>query len=471
MITKHAVEKLIVPRPGTATPAAGTRLYHLTTGALNLAVGAFGVFVDVPGSGNPVAIDGTTNIAVLGNTTGVGRPFRIIMRRDTSNDAAILYDRYFEHSDYITNECILGVQYGIEPFAESQVNSWLIGNTTAWTVDNTKTYVLSASADGYRTDMMHSVYNTPFTKADVAGSVTDSVTGAENKLDYLIKRLVRDFNRKNSVGFLRNAFAIALDAGDGANTTAGPTVASIIAAGVNSSFIIGYDKECQPVNVLVTADRLQALTALEAWAVNASGLNLQAGDLRVAPYAFLDDNCTSAVEIAGDDVSAAKFVFMMAIDEALAYYDEVTQTKKAISVSLNTDNTTAVSTNVKLITAPNEGAGKGRDLRILWENTEDYRSYTSSKRWGANYLAFPNEILEGEGYDIYTFSHCANRIATSGMPSVSPHWTAIALVNTERDGGTTWSLDATNAQAIYLENVLNAYATAWGLPNIDENVA
>lgn len=468
MVTKHSVEKLIVPRPGTTIPAVGTRLYNLTTGALNLPVGCFGVFVDVPGSGNPVLVDGTTNVVVLGTTPGTNRPFRIIMRRDVSNDATVLYDRYFEQSDYIDNDCILGVQYAAEPFSAPQVNSWLLGpqDLTAFSIDNTKKYSLAASASGYRTDMVHSVYNTPTTIGYVDGSETDAVTGAEDKMDFLIKGLAKDFNRKNSVGLLRNGFAIALDASDGDNTTAGTTIAAIIAAGVDQSYIIGYDQGCNPVMMLVTADRLQAFTALEAWAVNASGLNIGAGDLRIAPYAFRADGCTSAVELAGEDVSAAKFLYIMAIDEALAPYDEITQTKKSLTVALAVDGV-AVNTDTKLVTAPNEGTGKARDLRIMWENTEEYRSYTSSKSWGANHVAFPNEILANEAYDVYSLAHCANRMATSGMPSVSPHWTGIALVHTNRAEGTTpQSTGAANAHRTYLQAVLNAYATAWGLPTI-----
>jgi hypothetical protein len=471
MFGKHDLEKLITVRPGTAVPSAGDRLFNDTTGVLNLPIGGAGIYVDVPGSGNPVAIDGTSNIAALDNTTGIELPFRVIQRRDTAGDAAVLPNRVLEKSQYIHNNCTLRMQFAGEGFVSPSINSWLVGGlagaTDEFEVLDESQYVLQASAHGYRTDMYNSWYNTPTQFSRYTSPVWANTTVAteENRRDVTVKTLVRNFNRQ-ARGMQRLGLAIALDAGNGANTTSGPTVASIIAGGAGTTITIGYDKGCQPVNLLVTEERLAAFTALEAYATGTLGLG--GGDLRVAPYA-LAENCSAGagVEIAGNSVSAAQFAFILAIDETQAAFDEVPNTKRTLQIGYSVDANAGLISR-QLITPASEGQGQSRNLRLMHENVENYNSYTSARPWGAYHVAYPNEVLDGEVYDIYTIAHCHNRVATSGMPSNSTLSTTIALVHTEQANGTTqFSTGAVNPQKTYFETALNAIMAQYNLPAVN----
>jgi hypothetical protein len=439
MVSISDVEKIIVTRSGAAVPVAGTSLFNPTTGVFNGAVGGLGAYIDQAGSGNPVAV-----------TTGsyAGEPIRFIQVRDTSNDRTPLPNRYLEQSQYIHGNCQFGLEIAGQPVVAPSVNSWLLGAPNAQVTDTGKvsvsslnTYVLNATSHGYRTDMYNSLYNMPtsYGRFESPDWATTSVTTEAARRDYTIQNLVADFNRKNSGSqWSQYGFALAISTAD---VAAGIDVGSVT---LNSTITIGYDKGCKPVNVLVTAERKAALDALAAHLDALTYTNASIVPYNVSP------NCGSGVA-AG--TSTSDMIFIVAIDEELAYYDEIPNTKRRLEVSLN-EGSLIPSVAKTLITEPSEGQGQARNLRLDYINEEHYRSYTSSREWGANHVAYPDEIDLSKTYNIYTITHCHTRSATSGLPSVSPHRTVIAVP----------SDDATMKN--YVESVVNAVATYYGYPTV-----
>lgn len=439
MVSISDVEKIIVTRSGAAAPLAGASLFDPTTGVFNGAVGGLGAYIDQAGSGNPVAV-----------TTGsyAGEPIRFIQVRDTSNDRTPLPNRYLEQSQYIHGNCQFGMEIAGQPVVAPSVNSWLLGAPNAQVADTGKvsvsslnTYVLNATSHGYRTDMYNSLYNMPtsYGRFESPDWATTSVTTEAARRDYTIQNLVADFNRKNSGSqWSQYGFAVAISTAD---VAAGIDVGSVT---VNSTITIGYDKGCKPVNVLVTPERK---TALDALAAHLDALTYT--NASIVPY-NVSPNCGSGVA-AG--TSTSDMIFIVAIDEELAYYDEIPNTKRRLEVSLN-EGSLIPSVAKTLITEPSEGQGQARNLRLDYINEEHYRSYTSSREWGANHVAYPDEIDLSKTYNIYTITHCHTRSATSGLPSVSPHRTVIAVP----------SDDATMKN--YVESVVNAVATYYGYPTV-----
>ena len=154
----------------------------------------------------------------------------------------------------------------------------------------------------------------------------------------------------------------------------------------------------------------------------------------------------------------------MSIDYELATYDDMALTKNRLEVSLSSGTTTANARRNEAA-RPSEGNGLPHQLSLLYRNTEEYRTYASARNWGANHVAYPSETLTNEVYDIYVINHCHNRVATSGMPSFSPHQTILALVNTERAIGVSpYSTGVANPQKTYLEALLNAVGAEYNVP-------
>lgn len=456
MVTKSDVEKVIVARPGVATPNPGDKLFNDSTKVFNLGVGGIGAYIDDAGSGNPVALDPGAY---------AGQPFRFIQVRDTTNDKSPLYNRVLEQSQYIHGNCPIGIQIGGEGYSAATSSSWVLGAPNAASsgkisIQSNNSYKIQATSHGYRTDMYNSVYNHPtnFGRFESLNWADTSISTENNRRDYTVKALVQDFNRNVSTGFNKNAVALAIDT---AGTTTTGTVVNTITAG--STITIGYDFGCAPVNLYVTEGIKSALAALETYATTATssgGLGLGGGAIKIAPYA-LPDHCSSG-EIAGDGSATADMIFMVALDETQAYYDELPQTKRRIQGAMDQGSALSAVSSVE-ISDPNEGEGMSRNLRLLYENTEHYRSYTSSRKWGANHVSFPDEIVDTEKYDIYTISHCHSRVATSGMPAFSALSTIVGLVHFEDSDSAYYNAGNPNPQKTYIESVINAVATYNGL--------
>lgn len=453
MVTKHEVEKVIVLRPGVAVPSAGTRLYNPTTGALNLAVGGGAFFEDVAGSGNPQVV----------NPASFTGPVKFIMRRDTTADASVLPIRNFEQSPYINLDCIQGLEFGGESYAASASSSWLVGaptgTTNVFAPTGLTSYKVQASAHGYRTDLFNSVYNTPtiWGRFETPDWTATAYSTAARQLDFTILSMVEAFNQ-DSASSGQNKFAVAV-----AIDSQGSAGLDFSAFTVGSTVTIGYDRFCNPVNLLITADRLAAFTALTAKLL--ADYSIAAGTATLVPY-VLPTSCATApagTAFAGSATSTADMIFILGLDQAFAPYDEIPQSRVRLNASLYSGTGTVAATISDIVTAPSEGEGSARNLRLMYENVEDYKSYTSSRSWGANHVAYPNEILDNEAYNIFTVQHCQNRVASSGMPSFSPLLTVIAAVHTNRTIGTTpFSTGAANPQSQHIQAVLSALATSAG---------
>lgn len=457
MMTKHDVEKLIVAKPGVATPNAGDKLFNDSTKVFNLGVGGIGAYIEDAGSGNPVALDPSSY---------AGQPVRFIQVRDTTGDAAVLPQRVLEQSQPIHGNCSLGMEIAGEAYSAPANSAWTLGAPNATSTGNIEVvsnnqYNLKVTANGYRTDMFNSQYNHPTIIGfyESPNWLDTSISTENNRRDYTVKSMVQDFNRKASVGYLRHAVAMVIDT---AGTTSTGTQISSISAG--DTITIGYDHGCTAVNLYVTDGIAAAFANLETMLTTATasgGFNLGSGAAYIAPYA-LPEHCSTG-EIAGDGSATGDMIFVVALDQALAAYDEIPQTKTRLEVGLDQGLALSAASRVECSQA-DEGAGLARNIRLMYNNVEHYKSYTSSRDWGANHVAYPDEIISSEGYDFYTITHCHNRVATSGGPSTSTLLTAIALVNFENTDSAYYDAGNPNPQKTYVESVINAIGSYNGVP-------
>jgi hypothetical protein len=213
--------------------------------------------------------------------------------------------------------------------------------------------------------------------------------------------------------------------------------------------------------------RAKAFADLETFlttATGSGGMGLGAGVAKLALYA-LPENCSTG-EIAGDGTAAADMVFVIAIDDTEAYYDEVPNTKTRLACGFNPGSSLSAVRRTE-VSAPSEGEGMSRNLLLTYEGAQQYKQYVSPKKWGANHVEFGHEILGTEMYDLYTIAHCHTRVATTGAPAFSPHSTMVAVVNFENTASAYYNAGNPNPQKTYIESILNAVGTHFGLPSIN----
>lgn len=451
MMRKSRVENFIIPRSGVAVPATGARLYNLTTDAINLGVGGFGAYTGVAGSGNPAGVNSATISA-----TSVDY-FQFFMRRDMTNDATPLGISQFETSPQINASCFLRATGAA---ARVKLNSsWVIGdldgNVGAVPVLDETEYIATSGLRGWRVDLYNG-NNTPtkqgrFTSPEYSTSTVYTTT--VDQRDHLMQHVAYDYNSHNP----KEVVAICIDTNDVGG--AAVTVADLTTGGgatAGTSVIIGYTDENQAIRLYLDNEIIATFDELVA-------NGTFAGTEGVVRYARPSaDNLAAPVPTAGDGTNNVDKILFLALDAKEATYDEVSQTKARVTVGLTGGFGT--STLSAMGTAPSEGSGYYKEVLNYYRGSHGHRKYIGNKPWQQYFVEYTTELVPGAIYDIYVIDSCNNRTASSGMPSVSPERTVIAIQNFETPGFVGYT-GVANAQKTYVQAVINNYMNSTTYPH------
>lgn len=441
MFDKSPSIKVIAPRPTAVAVTPSSRLYNLTTDAINLPVGSFGFYVPVANSGDPIEATGV-------NTKNL----KLIMRRDTSRDRSPLAERIFEESQMINADCMQGVNISAAAVRNPANNLHLVGGPLASATQiplvPEQTYRFQVTAHGDRVDWYNSVYNHPtsFSHYTAPDWTTTTYTAAQ-QLDITVCSVVSDFNAQSN--FKAVAFAIN---STGAGTT-GQTLTAIAALTPGTSIVIGYTMTGDVIRITLDKDMLQSIATLAATLPGTAELRVYA-----LPGAT---NIPAGVQIAGTVAGGADYFAVMSLDEVKGFYDYRINNKTRITVGLlkGFGNTSNVE-----VQRADEGVGQYDQVRIMYENNEDYNSSKRPKPYMSYSVRYNNELRSDATYDCFVIEHCHHRVATSGMPSYVPHTTVIAVVSFE-DPTTPYFTGAPNPQKTYIQSILNAFNTNNNLGN------
>jgi hypothetical protein len=461
MITKHKVETFIVPRLGVAFPATPgtTTLWNPTTDADLLAVGGFAFYEPVVGSGNPVS---TLAAMTVTNTPS----FKVIHRRDESQDLNPLQPRKYIQTGEIKTDCLISAKGASARLKNN--GCWiigdLVGNAGQVPVADETEYMINAALRGWRTDVQNG-YNTPlkmgrFTTPDYTLSTIYTTTSQQ--VDHILGNVAFDFNS----GSPADIVAICINSGATANTANGDvtTITAAAALTVGATIIIGYTNAGQPIRLTVDAQLIQMFNLL----ISVYGL---AGTEQIVPYALATANNLGVANrnITGGRVAASATtdvdrLLFVSLNKKLAFYDEVFQTKERVNVGL--DGGFGQTTLSERALSTSEGQGYGRELAQYYSDMFGNRLYPGGKKWQPNSVRYSNEVQENAIYDVYVIEYCANRTATSGLLSVSPQRIIIAIINTTIGSAVTnpFFTGVANPQKTYIETRLNTWMPTTGFP-------
>jgi hypothetical protein len=462
MVNKHRVKNFIVPRAGVATPAAGADLYVEATGTPNLGVGGFGIYSIVNTKGNHDA-------AILAGTATNTPNWQIIQRRDTSVDRLPLPNRPFLESPKVNATCTVSARGTAAALRNNSV--WIIGevdgNAGEVPVNSETEYIVNASLHGWKTDLYNGK-NTPiktgrFTTPDY--SVSTVYTTEIIQRDHLLQNVAFDFNNQG----WQQVVALCIDSQatatpDAANQA--QTIAAIAALSVGARIVIGWTDDAQAITLDLDQDLLTTFDLLDT-ELTALGY---AGALLIPYSRNTAANIAAGHIIAGNGLGAATefaevdLLTFLALDMKKAYYEEVPQEKERVNVGLDGgfDATTYSDRIIEL----SEGAGYGTEILQQYMDIQGHRMYLGNKAWQQNHVEFGNEVKADGFYDVYVIESCQERVASSGMPSVSPQVTIVALLNTTVGSATSNPyFGAANPQKAYLQTFLNAWIPSAGYPH------
>lgn len=449
MITKSRVTNFIIMRPNTTVATAASRLYDFTTDVINIPVGGFGLYTPVVGSSNPIAL-------AAGAITSATNSIQFIQHRDKANDRTPLYNSTLEQSPVITRDCPLRA---VGTAASTKQNStWVVGdvaaNVGAVPVMDETEYIVNAATSGWKIDLYNG-NNTPlkmarFTTPDYFASTI--YTTDNQRRDHLMQHLAFDFNNQSS----SDVVAICIDTA-ATSSTASTNVTTIAAAAALSPgavIIIGFSDAGQPIKLTLDASLIQTFGAI------VSG-GIIPGTAQIVPYARPTSANTSVATrlIAGGttagttDATVDRLVFI-ALDQSQAYYDEVASTKSKVRVGLESGFGGMVLSTA--LTDSSEGSGYYKDVLQYYRDSAGHRKYLGGKPWQSYHVEFPTELVPGAIYDIFILDSCANRTASSGLPSVSPLRTVIAVANFETPGFALYT-GTPNPQKAFVQTALNTF--------------
>lgn len=455
MVNKHRVETFIVPRLGVATPVAGTTLYNATTGTPNLAVGGFGVYEVIDTTGNHVAVN---NAAV----TVANTPFwKIVMRRDTSLDTLPLPLRTYSESAVVDASCKVtarGTSAAI-PNNNLVLVGAAVGSAGEIPVNNETEYIVNCSMRGWNTDLYNGM-NRPlkmgrFTTPDY--SVSTFYTVVDQQVDHIIGNVAYDFNNQSWTQAIALCINSTADAGLAALDNV-IDITTVAASAIGDVIIIGHMDDGQAITLTMDRDLIQTFNELIANVpASANWLLVPYARLTTANVAVAT-RAISGGRVAADATAVVDQLLFLALDRAPAAYQEAPQEKERLLVGL--DGGFDTTTNLETVVDPNEGAGLGTDLLNWYRDIQSHRMYVGGgKAWQPNHVEFGNEIERTGFYDVYVIEHCKARLASSGMPSVSPQVTIVALLNRTAGDAVTnpFYTGVANPQKTYLQTFLNTW--------------
>lgn len=479
MVQQRSTEKVIVLKLGTAQLAAGTRLYAPATANNNLAMSGFSIFTPVAGSGNAVA---TSSANVILPAQNPSKTINIIQRRNTLGDKSPLGMRPYEQTGLINLNCMNGVAYAGSAAALPVSNSWYIGapvgNTSTIVPTDSTIYALKVAGHGYRTDQLygHSIVPVVISNITSPDFTSDpafaTLVAVAEQRDYLLQQVATDFNTKSAKAGDSLAVCLAI-ASDDANIGAANSysVAQITALTPGDSITLGYTRSNQAINLTITTERKEAILAMLAKII----ADFTVTDPLIVSYALPTASNVSALGatavagFAGTTLERVDMLGFLALDREQAYYDEITQTKRRIRVGVS-DTGFGVNVTPVETSKPTEAVGHSDTVKLFYEDTENYRSYTSAKKWGAQSVSFPNEVVDGGFYDAYTLDYCLNRQGNSGSPKVSPLSATVFIPNTEIGNAASnpfYTNGVVNPQKTYFEGIINGFVGLKGIASVE----
>lgn len=434
----------VVPRVGTAVPAAGTLLFNPATGAYNIPIGGFGIFTRNT-TGTSMTPQTVPAVPTLANTPY----FNFIQRFDVSALRSPLNGQpmpYYE-TQKVTPSCDINVR-GLAA-APKNLSAWLIGSSASPVPVNDETeYIIDMTMRGYRTDMLSGVNTNVKTARFVTPEYFASTlyTVAGQRLDHLLVNLVYN---ANNIQTNQEYVALAIDTAGVAGT--GTTLTAIAALPVGTQLIIGYQNDGSAVTLDLDVERLRTFALLAAALPVAS---------EVVPFALptaanlaVGGRVVAGGRTAGDNLSRVDRMLILPINHVTPTYDEMSNTKDSIRVGVRGGFDNASSTQVL---AFSEGSGYGKDLLVDYRGWQAPRFYANGKNWSGHYVEYPNEIVEGAIYDVFNISFCNNLNTTSHSLYRQNYVTRVCILNTTTAGFTGFT-GVANPQKAYVQNFLNAY--------------
>jgi hypothetical protein len=338
---------------------------------------------------------------------------------------------------------------------------WQIGAASGAGMVNildTTEYTFQATARGRRVDMLNGInLPTQYARFTTPEYSTDAIyTTSTQQRDHLLQNLAANFNNVNYA----DGIAICVDvAGTGSAQTGATALdgSTVAALAIGSTIVIGYTNNAQAIYLTISEGVKQALIALDTATANTA---------YIYPYALNTSANTAASLLvaggtaAGTATSAVTIIAILALNDNQAYFDEMMSLKKRLNVGLTAGFTPSVTLDETVNAL--EPRGAGTTLKQWYSDMMANRiNIRAGHAWQGYSVPFPTEILTNEVYDIYVIEHgtCGmDSVTNAGTVSYNPYTTVVALVNTERDSGTSpYSTGSVNPQQTYFEAVMNAF--------------
>lgn len=394
---KRPVESFLVALAAQTTmPTSGT-ISDSTTMDVNLANGQLGIVS--AGINGSVAMN-----TFLGATPTIAQApeIRILQGTPGSTLTSTLYSTYpltirpYEQSSLIDGRG-QGVRVTKQLYVAPEHDVWAIGNTVGETdavniLDETE-YEISVGFRGRRIQEIFSLEQAAYLRSKVVTpSFSDlGYTDAE-ATSWILNKLAYEINL-NSSAFVLNQ----------RRPNKGPVVALLIDTTGSNGVEIGLATplaagDIIPVVTTASGDRSITLTAAQATSIKDAAVSLFGDVIANVTWTIVPVDLT---EITG--TSLADMIFLVALDETLAFVDDIPQVKVYLDVNLPLGFDSALVRNTRA-NQGTEGEGTARQMELLYQATQGQRKYN------LQHEMYPipqntSPILSTETYNIYSILH------------------------------------------------------------------
>ena len=469
MSTPLAIGRVFVSAPAvsgaptTQIPASGNFLYADATGNLNLNPGFLGFYEPVVNSGIPTAVNGTTNLS--------GKDLTLYYIPNNAGLASVLPRRVIEKTQaiYPNSNCKIRItkqapRLGVN---EMHIMEASLGGGAPFSPQEEFSYNIITRAKGAMVDLLNGARNSSAGK-NITYVTPDfanlGITAAAAKRDLILANLSAKFNRQsNPTANVHVAFNI----GQTSPYAGAITVTAASALAIGSKFLIGYEKNGNPENIVITPGIKAALTAVAALnTVNDAGANAAIGTMFIVPYYIPGtQNVPVLVPVSGTGgaVVRAQHTLYLCLDFAKAYYNENVYLKTGMELGLAQGFIEYGATGRKLVSMT-ESINDSAKVRWAYRE-EEYRKYNASagKVYEYMHIQYPNEIREGGLYDSFVIEWCSPGRTNIGGSAEHRHSVQVFVPNYSVgtiDTNTFFNFSgALNPQLTYVTNVLQDFST------------
>lgn len=491
MSTPLAIPQMIIAKPitnsasTTQLPANTNRLYNLATDAFNIADGYFWAYAPVTNSGNPEARVGATTVA--------GEELEFIQKVNESLIQAPLEERPLEKTGKINPRSLCGVRIKVGNASLGINETHLLeasfgakaGNTEPFIVNSEFTYQLTTRETGAMVDL----YNG--TKASSTGKVVSYTTpdlGLFSTTDQAARDLIlanvayTHNSQKNPGG--NTTVALNLSQTNPGHTGA-VTIANIIAAGVGTKVLIGFELTGEATYLKISEDILFTLQQIVAASTTVvadtstvgAPVNVNFSALYVIPY-LLSQTTTlpttpANLHIAGTGAAAirAQFMFFVCLDSVKPIYNEREDYKTGVHIGLTQGFKEFGASEIQL-TKSVEARGSAERVRIAYRGHQ-YNQYNvqAGRRWERLHIEYPSELVKGGWYDEFLIEFCLNPTTNHGNVAQHRKIVRLFIPNYSLGGNTRinafYNFDGTTTNAVRtaLVTLLNDFDTVNRLGN------